>query len=343
MIISSRFKSLPIALFLLAAITFTFSCSHKISRVEKKKLQGKTFVVTGASSGFGQGVALKLGEYRANVVLAARRTDLLDEIAAKIRIAGGSALVVTTDVSNYEDIQRLADTTIKRFGHIDAWINNAGIGAIGPFWDIPIKDQMRVIDVNLKGVIYGSYEAIKIFRNQKYGILINTGSIDSEVPLAYQGSYSASKAGVRSLGEVINQELRLAGYKNIKVTTIEPWAVDTPWWGHAANYSGGTPRMKAMDDPYLVVDVIIWSYFHPRKEIPVGPKAKASYFFHHLCPHFTEKLSANYSHKYQIRFAPPAKDTSGTLYTPMESGRGVDDGVRQRIKKEKEERKSKVR
>ncbi|GAL85584.1 short-chain dehydrogenase/reductase SDR [Sporocytophaga myxococcoides] len=143
------------------------------------------------------------------------------------------------------------------------------------------------------------------------------------------------------MGEVINQELRLAGYKNIKVTTIEPWAADTPWWGHAANYSGGTPRMKAMDNPNLVVDVMIWSYFHPRKEIPLGPKAKTSYFFHHLAPHFTEKLSANYSHKYQIRFAPPAKDTTGTLYTPMESGRGIDDGVRQRIKKEKEERKRK--
>ncbi|GAL85585.1 short-chain dehydrogenase/reductase SDR [Sporocytophaga myxococcoides] len=136
-------------------------CSHKISNAEKKKLQGKTFVITGTSSGFGQGVALKLGEYKANVVLAARRADLLEEIAAKIKLAGGSVLVVTTDVSKYEDIQRLADTTLKRYGYIDAWINNAGVGAIGTFWDIPIKDQMRVIDVNLKGVIYGSYEALQ--------------------------------------------------------------------------------------------------------------------------------------------------------------------------------------
>ncbi|MBO9702924.1 MAG: SDR family NAD(P)-dependent oxidoreductase [Sporocytophaga sp.] len=92
----------------------------------------------------------------------------------------GSALVVGTDVIKYEDILRLADTTLKRFGHIDAWINNAGIGAIGPFWDIPINDHIRIIDVNLKGVIYGSYEAIKIFKAQKYGILINTGSMTAK-------------------------------------------------------------------------------------------------------------------------------------------------------------------
>jgi short-subunit dehydrogenase len=230
------------------------------------------------------------------------------------------------------------DSTLKQFGHVDVWMNNAGVGAIGRFWDIPIEDHSRLIDINLKGVIYGSLAAIRLFRSQGYGTLVNTGSIDSETPLAYQGSYSASKAGVRSLGQVLNQELRLNGNKNIKVVTIEPWAADTPWWGHAANYSGGTPRMAAMDGPEKIVNAMIRSSLRPRKELPVGWKARASWISHHFFPHLTERFSANVAQRYQIRTAPPAPPTKGTLFQPMQSGKGVDDGVRSRMKAERKER-----
>ena len=162
--------------------------------------------------------------------------------------------------------------------------------------------------------------------------------LDSEVPLAYQGAYSATKAGVRSLGQVLNQELRLNKNKNIKVVTIEPWAVDTPWWGHAANYSGGTPRMAALDNPDKVVNAILRSSLRPRQELPVGWKACTSYTMHHLFPHFTERFSANVAHRYQIKAAPPAPQTTGSIYAPMLAGKGIDDGVRQRIKAEKHQR-----
>src|SRR3954466_15597884 len=213
-----------------------------------------------------------------------------------------------------------------------------GMGAIGRFWEIPLADQSRIIDVNLKGFVYGSYAAVGQFRKQGYGTLINMGSIDSETPLAYQAAYSASKAGVRSLGLALSQELKRDGEKNIKVVTIEPWAVDTPWWGHAANYSGGTPRMAAMDGPEKVVNAILWSSVHPHQELAVGWKAKGSYFFHHLFPHFTEKLSANVAHRYQITTAPPAPITDGSLFTPVSTGTRVDDGVRKRMKDEKKAR-----
>jgi short-subunit dehydrogenase len=314
-------------------------CStSKLSIANQEKTAGKTFVIIGASSGFGRGVAIQLGKYHANVVLAARRTELLEQVAAEILAAGGNALVVTTDISKPEDVARLADTSVKKYGHVDVWINDVGVGAIGRFWEIPLQDQARLIDVNLKGVMYGTYSAIKIFRSQGYGTLINLGSIDSETPLAYQSSYSASKAGIRSLDEGLNQELRLNGYKNIKVVTIEPWAADTPWWGHAANYSGGTPRMAAMDGPEKVVNAIIWSSIHRRKELPVGWKAKFSNISHHLLPHFTERFSANVAHRYQIKTAPPAPQTPGSLYKPVQSGTQVDDGVRARIKRENKER-----
>lgn len=329
-----------ILLLLITNIFLTGCATSRLGKSGQRKISGRTFVIVGASSGFGRGLAEALGQYQANVVIAARRTDLLNEVAAGIESAGGNALVVTMDISNPADVQRLADTAVKVFGSIDVWVNMAGIGAIGPFWNIPPEDQARVIDVNLKGFIYGSFAAIRQFRKQGYGILMNMGSVDSETPLAYQASYSASKAGVRSLSLALSQELRLNGYTGISVVTIEPWAADTPWWRHAANYSGGTPRMAAMDDPQKVVNAMLRASLRPRKEVPVGWKAQSSWFFHRLFPRFTERMSANVAHRYQIETAPPAPATTGSIYKAMEAGRGVQDGVRERMKKEKKERKA---
>ncbi|MFD2248020.1 SDR family NAD(P)-dependent oxidoreductase [Pontibacter ruber] len=318
------------------------SCeTSKIGSAGQRKTAGKTFVIVGASSGIGRGVAEQLGAYKANVVLAARRTDLLDEVAEKVRSAGGTALVVTMDISKPDDVQRLAEAAVRQYGTIDVWINMAGVGGIGRFWDIPLEDQARIVDVNLKGFIYGSYAAIRQFRVQGYGTLINMGSIESVDPLAYHATYSATKGGIRNLSQALNHELRLNGYKNIKVVTVEPWAIDTPFWRHAANYSGGTPRMGAMDPPEKVVNAVIRASLKPKQELPVGWKARATYYGHSLFPHLIEKMSANVVHKYQIENAPPAPNTSGSVHEPMESGRGVDDNVRQRMKEEKRQRKQK--
>ena len=194
----------------------------RLSPSEEQSIAGKTFVITGASSGFGRGVATKLASLHANVVLAACRTELLKEAASEATAAGGTPLVVTTDVSKPQDIQRLADAAIARFSRIDVWINNAGAGVIEPFERIPVEDHSRLIDVNLKGVIYGSHVAMRQFRGQGFGTLVNVGSIVSEVPLAYHASYAASKAGVLSLGRTLNEEIRLSGIDTIAVATVMP-------------------------------------------------------------------------------------------------------------------------
>src|SRR5690606_35725621 len=191
------------------------------------------------------------------------------------------------------DVARLSQTTISQFGRIDVWVNNVGVGAIGFFWDMPIEDHARVVDVNLKGLIYGAHAALRQFRVQGHGTLVNIGSIDSETPLALQNTYAATKAAVLSLSRSLNEELRLAGGDDIKVGTIMPWAVDTPWWYHAANYTGRQPRMVAMDDPGIVVDAIVAACLNPKEEQPVGWKAKGSNISHQLFPDLTERLSAN--------------------------------------------------
>lgn len=315
-------------------------CATTLGADEAAVVAGKTYVVTGASSGFGRGVALKLGALRANVVLAARRTAVLDEVAAQVRAAGGNALVVTTDVANPADVERLGAQTVARFGRIDVWINNAGVGAIGEFDRIPMEDHARVVDVNLKGVIYGSHVALRQFRRQGAGTLVNIGSVESEIPLAYHASYAATKAAILGLGRALREELRLGGQERIAITTVLPWAADTPFFDHAANYTGHAPRMALMDDPAKVVDVIVRASVHPREEVPAGWKARAAYWSHRVAPDVTERLSANIAHAEQFEKAGPAPDGSNAVHQPQAGGTGVDGGVRARMEREDEARRA---
>ncbi|MBW8682977.1 SDR family NAD(P)-dependent oxidoreductase [Chitinophaga rhizophila] len=329
-------------LLLILCVLIISSCTTwKPGKSGQRKLQQKTFVILGASSGFGRGVAEQLGAYKANVVIAARRTAVLQEIAEIINRAGGTALVVTADASNPEDVKRLSQAAIEKFGKVDVWINMAGIATVGKFWEVPPADQVRVIDVNMKGVIYGAYEAIAIFRKQGYGTLINMGSVESEVPVAYQAAYTASKAGVRNLGLALSQELRIDGHKKIKVVTIEPWAADTPFWRHIGNYTGGAPSMIALDPPDKIVNAVLRKSLRPKKEVPVGWKAHTMWGMHRMWPRLTERITGNVANRYQIKFGPPVADTVGAIYQPMQTGTGIDDGAKERTKAHKKIKRNK--
>ncbi|HYD55948.1 MAG TPA: SDR family NAD(P)-dependent oxidoreductase [Burkholderiales bacterium] len=320
--------------FLLLVVFQLGACASTLRPEEAAAIEGRTYVVTGASSGFGRGVALKLAQLRANVVLAARRTGLLEEVAAEARKHGAQALVVTTDVADPRAMQRLAAATLEKFGRIDAWINNAGVAAIGPFWDIPAEDHARIVDVNLKGTVYGSREALRQFTRQGHGTLVNVGSVESEVPVAYHASYAASKAGVLNLGRALNEELRLAGHERIKVSTVMPWAADTPLWEHVGNYSGGTPRMPWMDGPEITVDAIVRASLYPEEEVPAGWKARGARVAHGIAPDATEHITGNIAHRWQIETAPPAPPTAGNLHEPVHEGGTVTGTSRQRMRME---------
>ncbi|MBB6166143.1 short-subunit dehydrogenase [Rhizobium wenxiniae] len=264
--------------------------------------------------------------------LAARRKNILDDIVREIIAAGGTAIAVKADVSNANEVADIHKAAIDAFSRIDVWVNNVSVGAIGFFWDIPIEDHARLVDVNLKGLIHGAHAALRQFRIQGYGTLLNIGSIDSEVPLALQNTYAATKAGILSLSRSLNEELRLAGEDDIKVGTIMPWAVDTPWWTHAANYTGHEPRMAMMDDPEIVIDAIIGACLHPKEEQPVGWKAKTSNISHHLMPDLTEKLSADIAKKESDK-ASPRSPNQGAIHQPVQDGQ-VDGGIRARMREE---------
>lgn len=330
---TSAWRLLP-CLLLLGTAVLLGGCATTLSADQQALVAGKTYVVTGASSGLGRGVAERLGAMRANVVLAARRADALEQVAGRITAAGGQALVVPTDVADPAQVQRLAQAALDRFGRIDVWINNAGVGAIGRFEDVPLEDHARIVDVNLKGVIYGSHVALRQFRQQGSGNLVNLGSVESVIPLAYHASYASTKAAILGLGRALNEELRLAQLDRVHVTTIMPWATDTEFFNQAANYSGHKPRMPMMDDPMKVVDIIVRATVFPREEVLTGWKARGAYWSHRIAPDVVEHLAADIAHKAQYERSPPAPATSGAVHRPMPGTTGIDGGVRERMRQE---------
>jgi short-subunit dehydrogenase len=297
----------------------------------------KTVVITGASSGFGKGVARKLGEQGHNVVLAARRDYLLDELVAEI---GPNAIAVPTDVASPEEMQRLAERAIMHYGRIDVWINNAGVGAIGPFTEIPLEDQIAVVQTNFIGEINGSYVALKQFMEQGQGVLINVASVAGKVAMPYYAVYGATKSAILSMGAAIRRELELGDHKDIHICAVNPWATDTPFFEHASNYSGHSLRMPAIDDPEIVVDAIVDLIDNPKDEVDVSIKSKGSVLGSHLTPGLTEAASAKMTHKYLMEDAPADAPTSGSVHEPMSTGSGVEGHARERIARENEQKSS---
>lgn len=324
----------------LLASTLSACAAPRIRPAEASRIAGRTYVILGASSGFGRGFAVRLGREHARVVLAARRADVLEDVAREVRAGGGEALVVPTDASDPAQVEALGRAAVARFGRIDVWANIAAVGVFGRFWEAPLADHEQVAETNLGGVFAGSHVALRQFVAQGRGTLVNMGSVESVVPLAYHSSYVATKAGVLSLGRSLNQELRHAGYaKTIKVATVMPWAADTPFFDHAANYTGHKGRMIIPDGPEKIVEALVWVSLHPREELPVGWKAHGALLAHGVLPDLTERVSANIQ---RVEFAkggalPP---TPGSVHQPMAAGQGVDGGLRARMRAEDAARKA---
>lgn len=295
---------------------------------EKKSRAGLTVVVTGASSGFGKGMVQKLASQGANVVLAARRTALIEELAEQL---GPNALAVTTDISSERDMALLMEEAVRAFGKVDVWINNAGLGIIGPFTEVPLTDQRRLVEVNLIGTMLGSHYAMRHFLERGSGTLINLSSFAYYVPLPYGAVYSATKFGISALTQGLHQEMELEGRKDIHVCAVHPWVTDTPWTYHAGNYSGHSIDIGPADDPEKVIDEILGLIDSPKETLEIGFKVKGAIIAHRLMPELTEKLDGRFLIR-MLRSSPYTPATSGSLFEPQPEGTEVAGDLRERWK-----------
>lgn len=187
-------------------------------------INGKVVVITGASSGLGEATARLLADQGASVVLGARRTDRLQALADELNRKGGKALAVTTDVTDIDQVRRLVDAAVQTYGRIDVIINNAGLMPHSLLERLKIDDWNRMIDVNIKGVLYGIAAALPYMKEQKAGHIINVSSVAGHKVRPGSVVYAATKHAVRVISEGLRQEVKPY---NIRTTVISPGAVAT--------------------------------------------------------------------------------------------------------------------
>jgi NADP-dependent 3-hydroxy acid dehydrogenase YdfG len=187
-------------------------------------IEGKVVVITGASSGLGEATAQLLSGQGATVVLGARRAERLRSLADELTRTGGKALAVATDVTDRDQVQRLVDEAVRTYGRIDVMINNAGLMPQAPLERFQIDEWDRMIDVNIKGVLYGIAAALPHMQRQKSGHFVNVSSVAGHKVGPGFAVYAATKFAVRALSEGLRQEVKPY---NIRTTVLSPGAVAT--------------------------------------------------------------------------------------------------------------------
>jgi NADP-dependent 3-hydroxy acid dehydrogenase YdfG len=241
-------------------------------------IEGKVVAITGASSGIGEATALLLAERGAKVVLGARGSDRLEALADRIEASGGEAAYARTDVKRREDLSNLIGLAIERYGKLDVLVNNAGVAPISLLDELRVEDWEEMIDVNLKGVLYGIAAALPVFRRQGFGHFVNVISTAGIQIVPTMAVYAGTKNAVRAITEGLRQE---AGDK-LRVTSVSPGFVNTNLADSMTNPEVKSQIMDQMDKmaipPVAVARAIAFAIEQPAdidvNEIVIRPTAQ---------------------------------------------------------------------
>lgn len=239
---------------------------------------GKVVAISGAGSGIGRATALLLAERGAKVVLGARRADRIEAVARQVVAAGGEAACLPMDVKRRGDLASLVALACDRFGKLDVLVSNAGIGPLSPLDELRIDDWDEMIDINVKGVLYGIAAALPVFRRQGTGHFVNIASTAGLITKPTMAVYSATKFAVRAISEGLRQE---AGDK-LRVTIITPGFVKTDFAESMTNPEVKAQIVGAMEKmaipPDAIARAIVFAIEQPADvdvgEIVVRPTAQ---------------------------------------------------------------------
>lgn len=288
-------------------------------------LNEKTVVIAGASSGIGRAAALEFARHGCSLILLARRSQVLAEVAAECREAGArEAIAVQADVTKPETLHNAVKIALDATGKIDVWINNAGSGAVGTFEEIPLDVHHKVIETNLIGYFNGTYSVLPVFKQQGYGTLINTISVGAYAPEPYVVAYAASKYGLRGFSEALRCEL--LHWPKIHVCDVFPAYIDTPGFQHAANYTG--KKIKPVPPVFRakrVARAMVRLAKHPKDAVNVGETAGIYKSANEIAPALFRRVVTGIMDNYFSR-AKPATIGTGHLFQSGEKGTGISGG-----------------
>jgi len=234
-----------------------------------QNIKGKVVAITGASSGMGKAIAIELAKNGAKVVLGARRTEQLQELVEEIEGKGGEATFTKIDVKNKADLVTLVNTAVEQYGRLDVMVNNAGVSQLSRIDELDIDGWEEMIDINLKGVLYGMAAAIPFFKQQQSGHIVNIISTSGIKIVPMQGVYAGTKNAIRTIAEAFRQE----SDGNIRITGISPGIVKTDFATHIKNEEMKTAVQQGMEqiaiDPIAIANAVIYAISQP-DDVEIG-------------------------------------------------------------------------
>lgn len=283
-----------------------------------KPIDEQVVVVVGANSGIGRETALRFAERGARVVVAGRSLPAVNELVREIELGGGAASAYEADVSEFEQMQALADYAVKRFGGIDTWVHAAAVSIYAPFQETRPGEFRRVIDVNLIGQAFGAMAALPHLKQAGGGALIHIGSVESKRSFPLHSAYSASKHGMIGFIDALRVEL-MHDRTPVSVTTILPAGINTPFFDKSLTRLGVKPRpAPPVYEPGLVADAVLHAAEHPVREIYVGGAGKAMEWLHLLSPGLADRLLSRLGFRPQYTNIPKTDQGPHNLYEHME-------------------------
>lgn len=242
-------------------------------------IEGKVIAITGASSGIGAATATYLAGKGARLVLGARREERLNAVVDQITAQGGSAVGAVIDVTRREDLKRLTDTAVDRFGRLDVLVSNAGTMAVSPFDELRQDDWDAMVATHITGLLNGIGAALPVFRRQGSGQFVNVASTAAYIVKSPQGVYAATKTAVKVLTEGLRQE----SGPHLRVTLVSPGFTDTEGVGKGASPEAAAALVQQRDEiaipPSAIASAIGYAIEQPAgvdiSEIVVRPTVQA--------------------------------------------------------------------
>jgi short-subunit dehydrogenase len=284
-----------------------------------RRLDEQVMVVTGASSGIGLATARLAAERGARVVLVSRDEEALAQAAAGLRDRGGSVMSLAADVADAPALERVAERAQREFGHLDTWVNNAGVGLYGRIEELPLADQRRLFDTNFWGVVHGCRAALPYLRRNG-GVIVNVGSMLSDMTIPLQGIYSASKHAVKAYTEALRLELDRERAP-VAVSLVLPAAIATPFFEHAGNYLDVRPQpVPPVYAPEAVARAILHCAERPRRTVRVGAPALVGPALRAHAPGAVDEVLERTMVEAQRSDRPARRGDDGGLYEPVADG-----------------------
>ncbi len=278
-------------------------------------LNQQVVVITGASSGIGREAALRFARAGATVVLVARNQQALQRVEREITAEGGTALVVPADVADANQMQRVAQVTVQRFGRIDTWVNNAAVGVYGRFEDITPEEFKRVLDVNIMGQVHGARAALPHLRATG-GTLIGIGAALSEVPMPLLSAYVTSEHGLKGLYDSLRLEQQHER-TGVQVSFLMPDSVNTPFFDHAVTHLGVKPApYPPVYEPEVVANAILHAAQQPVRNMMLTASAVAFSALDGILPSYAGRMFERIGYARQTSSEPKAPNAPNNLWRP---------------------------